>query len=57
MKWLNRKNETFSLLSGENFTNKEVVLAHVGVVVFIFMCSVAEWWKSHTNLTHPVKVF
>ena len=43
MKWLERKNETFSLLTGESFTNKEVVLAHVGVVVFIFICSVAEW--------------
>lgn len=34
--WLAKKNEPFSLLGGENFTNKEVVLAHVYVVAVEF---------------------
>ena len=41
--WLAKKNEPFSLLGGENFTNKEIVLAHVGIVVMLLACSLAEW--------------
>lgn len=42
-KWLAKRNEPFSLLGGENFTNKEVVLAHVGIIMFIAACCLAEW--------------
>lgn len=41
--WLAKKNEPFSLLVGENFTNKEVVLAHVGVIAVVAACCLAEW--------------
>ena len=41
--WLVKKNEPFSLLGGENFTNKEIVLAHVYVVALVAACCLAEW--------------
>lgn len=41
--WLAKKNEPFSLLGGENFTNKEIVLAHVYVVALVAACCLAEW--------------
>ncbi len=41
--WLAKRNEPFSLLCGENFTNKDVVLAHVSIVMFIAACCLAEW--------------
>lgn len=41
-KWLAKKNDPFSLLSGENFTNKEVVMAHLFVVAMICACCFAE---------------
>ena len=41
--WLDRENEMFSLLGGENFTNKEVLLAHVYVIALICVCFLAEW--------------
>lgn len=40
-KWLNAKSETFSVLCGESFTHKEVVLTHVGLVVFFIILGVA----------------
>ena len=47
MKWLNlwlaKKSEPFSQLCGENFTNKEVVLAHIGIIILIAVCCLAEW--------------
>lgn len=43
MKWLEKTNKTFSLLVGENVTNKEVVLAHVGVIAVVAACCLAEW--------------
>ena len=44
--WLAKKNEPFSLLGGENFTNKEIVLAHVYVVALVAACCLAEWINS-----------
>lgn len=41
--WLAKKNEPFSLLGGENFTNKEIVLAHVYVVALVAACCISEW--------------
>lgn len=37
-KWLNKKDAFFSTISAENFTNKEVVLTHLFLVMFI-VCS------------------
>lgn len=44
--WLAKKNEPFSLLGGENFTNKEIVLAHVGIIIMIAACCLAEYINS-----------
>ena len=44
-KWLAKKSEPFSTLCGENFTNKEVVLAHIGIVILIAACCLAEWFN------------
>ena len=43
MKWLEKTNRTFSLLCGEKVTNKEVVLAHAGVIAMVTACCFAEW--------------
>jgi hypothetical protein len=40
--WLAKRNEPFSLLGGESFTNKEVVLAHVGIIIMVAACCLAE---------------
>lgn len=42
-KWLAKRNEPFSLLGGENFSNKEVVLAHIYVIALICTCCFAEF--------------
>lgn len=42
-KWLAKRNEPFSLLGGENFSNKEVVLAHIYVIALISACCFAEF--------------
>ena len=41
--WLAKKNEPFSQLCGENITNKEIVLAHVGIIIMIAACCLAEF--------------
>ena len=41
--WLSRKNECFSALCGEEFTNKHVLLAHLFCIGLIAACFVAEW--------------
>ena len=43
--WLGRKNETFSSLCGEEFTNQQVLLAHLYCIALIALCCVAEWLK------------
>ena len=41
--WLNKTNITFSRLYGEKFTNSEIILAHVGCILFVGMCLFAEY--------------
>lgn len=41
--WLSRKNECFSALCGEEFTNKHVLLAQLYCIALIALCCVAEW--------------
>ena len=41
--WLSRKNESFSALCGEEFTNQHVLLAHLFCIALIALCCVAEW--------------
>lgn len=43
MRWVDRKNGVFSLLCGESFTNKEVLLAHVYIMAVMLVCCFAEW--------------
>ena len=43
MMWLDRKNEVFSLLCGESFTNKEVIAMHIYIVSVMLVCCFAEW--------------
>lgn len=40
--WLGKKNEWFSALCGEQFTNKHVLLAHLFIIVILVACSVAQ---------------
>jgi hypothetical protein len=40
-RWMSRKNETFSAIAGEAFTNAEVVYSHIGLVVFLLMLGLA----------------
>lgn len=35
--WMGRKNEWFSTIGGETFTNREVVYTHIGLVVFLIV--------------------
>ena len=41
--WLNAKSKTFSALCGEDFTHKEVLLAHAACMLLIVICGVAGW--------------
>ena len=41
--WLSRKNESFSTLCGEEFTNQHVLLAQLYCIALIALCCVAEW--------------
>ena len=41
--WLGKKNEWFSALCGEQFTNKHVLLAHLYIIAILVACSVAHW--------------
>lgn len=36
--YINKKNVAFSRICGEDFTNKEVVAAHMGFVVVVAVC-------------------
>ena len=35
--WMSRKNEWFSAIGGETFTNAEVVYTHLGLIVFLII--------------------
>lgn len=41
--WFNNESATFSRLCGERFTHKEVVYAHLFLVVLLAASFVAEW--------------
>lgn len=41
--WMSKKNEWFSTLCGEEFTNKHVVLAHLYCVALIAACIIVGW--------------
>lgn len=41
--WLGAKSKTFSALCGEDFTHKEVLIAHAACALLIVACGVAEW--------------
>lgn len=41
--WLARPSQIFSLMSGEDVTNGEVVAVHAGIVVALLACGLAEW--------------
>lgn len=41
--WLATKNEWFSAFTGEDVTNRHVVLAHLYMVVLVVACMVAGW--------------
>jgi hypothetical protein len=42
--WMGRNNMTFSAISGETFTNRDVVYTHIGLVVFMIVLGVAGNW-------------
>ena len=41
MNWMAKNNMTFSAICGETFTNREVVYAHIGLVVFLIVVGIA----------------
>ena len=42
--WLSKKCDVFSLIAGEDVTNEEVILTHIGFLIFVAVCVVAEWF-------------
>jgi hypothetical protein len=36
-KWMRQNNMTFSAITGETFTNAEVVYTHIGLVAFLII--------------------
>lgn len=41
--WLGAQSKTFSALCGEDFTHKEVIIAHAALMLLIVVCGVAAW--------------
>ena len=41
LEWWNDNNMTFSAIAGETFTNGQVVLTHIGLVVFLIVAIIA----------------
>ena len=41
MNWWQKNNMTFSAISGETFTNGQVVCTHIGLVVFLIVLGIA----------------
>ena len=39
--WWKKSNMTFSAIAGESFTNGQVVLTHIGLVVFLMVAIAA----------------
>jgi hypothetical protein len=44
LKWWHKNNMTFSAIAGESFTNGQVVLTHIGLVVFLIVAIAADNW-------------
>jgi hypothetical protein len=42
--WWKKNNMTFSAIAGESFTNGQVVLTHIGLVVFLIVAIAAGNW-------------
>lgn len=55
-KWWNSKNVFFSLLAEENFTNKEVVLVHLILMVFLIGTALVETYPVISILASAVCV-
>ena len=53
--YLNQRSEVYSRLCDFSVTRRTVLYMHLGTICL--GVSVFAVWKSHTNLTHPVKVF
>lgn len=41
LNWWQNNNMTFSAIAGESFTNGQVVLTHIGLVVFLIVAIAA----------------
>ena len=41
LNWWQKNNMTFSAIAGESFTNGQVVLTHIGLVVFLMVAIAA----------------
>ena len=41
--WLGAQSKTFSALCGEDFTHKDVIIAHAACMLLIVVCGVAAW--------------
>ena len=41
VEWMSRNNMTFSSITGETFTNAEVVYTNLGLVVFMIVLGIA----------------
>lgn len=39
--WWQKNNMTFSAIAGESFTNGQVILTHIGLVVFLIVAIAA----------------
>ena len=42
--WWQKNNMTFSAIAGESFTNGQVILTHIGLVVFLIVAIAAGSW-------------
>ncbi|MBQ1572330.1 MAG: hypothetical protein IIZ78_14480 [Clostridiales bacterium] len=42
--WWQKNNMTFSAIAGESFTNGQVILTHIGLVVFLIVAIAAGNW-------------
>lgn len=39
--WMSKENKLFSTITGEEFTNAEVVITHIGLVAFLLLAIAA----------------
>ena len=44
LNWWQKNNMTFSAITGESFTNGQVILTHIGLVVFLILAIAAGNW-------------